>query len=88
MATQIEMMKWNLHQKKHKKLMLWGLKMGYIAPYDDELIKKLRNICSGGVPASIILLSNGMSNGHCYDRATLMSQAFLDTEDDVNLIYA
>ena len=64
MATQIEMMKWNLHQKKHKKLMLWGLKMGYIAPYDDELIKKLRDICSGGVPASIILLSNGMSNGH------------------------
>lgn len=88
MATEIEKKKWELHQKKHKKLTLWGLKMGYITPYGADLIGKLRTIYSGGVPASIILLSNGMSNGHCYDRATLMAQAFLDTEDDVNLVYA
>lgn len=88
MATQIEIKKWKLHQKKLNKLTLWGLKMGYIELYDDQLIQKLRNIYSGGIPASIILLSNGMTNGHCYDRAMLMSQAFLDTDDDVNLIYA
>lgn len=29
-----------------------------------------------------------MSNGHCYDRALLLSRAFLDEEDDVQLVYA
>ena len=29
-----------------------------------------------------------MSNGFCYDRALLMSRAFLDDEDDVQLVYA
>ena len=29
-----------------------------------------------------------MSNGHCYERALLMSRAFLDTSDDVRLVYA
>ena len=88
MITKLQEMKWNLHNYKSKQLLLWGLKKGYIAPYDDELIKKLRNIYDGGIPASILLLSNGMSNGHCYDRALLMSRAFLDDEDDVQLVYA
>ena len=88
MSTKYQELKWKLFQKKSRALLIYGLKKGYIAPYDEELIEKLRTIYHGGIPASILLLSNGMSNGHCYDRALLMSRAFLDTEDDVNLIYA
>ena len=68
--------------------MLWGLQNGHVAPYDDELIMSLREIYYGGIPASIVLLSNSMSNGHCYDRAVLLARAFLETTDDVKLIYA
>ena len=88
MTTKLQKMKWNLYKFKSNQLLIWGLKNGYIAPYDDVLIEKLRNIYYGGIPASIILLSNGMSNGHCYDRAVLMSQAFFDEEDDIRLVYA
>lgn len=88
MIKEIRKMKWELYQYKYKKLFLWGLKNGYIRPYDDKLIKKLRTVYSGGIPASIILLSINMSKGKCYDRAFLMSKAFLDEEDDVKLIYA
>ena len=88
MATRIQKMKWDLHQKKYRILLLWGLKNGLIAPYDDWLIEKLRKVYYGGIPASVILLSDGMTNGHCYDRALLMSRAFLDDEDDVQLLYA
>lgn len=87
MATEMQKLKWDIHQKKHKMLMIYGFQHGLIFPYDEELIKKLRNVYYGGIPASIILLSNGMSNGHCYDRALLMSRAFLNDEDDVNLLY-
>ena len=88
MISKLREIKWSLHNYKSRQLLLWGLKNGYIEPYDDELIEKLRNIYYGGIPASILLLSNGMSNGHCYDRALLMSRAFLDDEDDVPLVYA
>ena len=88
MKKKIQKLKWDLHQQRYRMLLLWGLNNGKILPYDEELITKLRDIYYGGIPASVILLSNGMSNGHCYDRATLMSRAFLDTEDDVNLLYA
>lgn len=81
-------MKWELHCKKEKMLLIYGLKNGLITLYDDKLIEKLRNIYCGGIPASIILLSNGMTNGYCYDRALLMSRAFLDKDDDVQLLYA
>lgn len=87
MTTKIQKMKWNFYQYKKFELLRWGLKTGRIFPYDDELIKKLRTIYHGGIPASIILLSDGLSNGFCYDRALLMSRAFLDTEDDVKLLY-
>ena len=88
MTLKLQEIKWNLHNYKSKQLLLWGLKNGYIAPYDDKFIKKLRDIYIGGIPASILLLSDGMSNGFCYDRALLMSRAFLDNEDDVQLVYA
>ena len=60
MTTKLQTMKWNLHNYKLKQLLIWGLKNGYITPYDDTLIEKLRNIYDGGIPASILLLSNGM----------------------------
>ena len=88
MATKLQDLRWKLFNYKSKKLLIWGLKKGYIIPYNDELIEKLRNIYYGGVPASIILLSDGLSNGHCYDRAVLLSKAFLNTDDDVKLLYA
>lgn len=87
MTNKLQEMKWKFHEYKNLKLLRWGLRNGYIFPYDDELIEKLRTIYYGGIPASIILLSNGLSNGHCYDRSLLMSRAFLDTEDDVRLLY-
>ena len=80
--------KWGLHRKRLEYLFFWGLKKGYISTYDDALIKKLRTIYYGGLPASVLLLCRGMSNGHCYDRALLLSRAFLDLEDDIKLIYA
>lgn len=88
MATRIQKMKWDLHSYKQKALLIWGLKNGLITFYDDQLIEKLRKVYYGGIPASVILLSDGMTNGHCYDRALLMSRAFLDDEDDVQLLYA
>lgn len=88
MLTQIQELRWNLQQKKEKILLIWGLQNGLIAPYDDKLIEKLRTIYSGGLPASIILLADSLTNGHCYDSALLMSRAFLDEEGDVKLLYA
>lgn len=79
---------WNLYKSKANQLLAWGLKNQCVTLYDDALIKKLRDIYYGGIPASILLLSNTMSNGHCYDMALLLARAFLDDEEDVNLIYA
>ncbi len=88
MKEKLIQMRWRLHQYKSKKMLIWGLKHGFIAPYSDEVIAKLRTVYYGGIPASIILLSNGLSNGHCYDRALLMAEAFLNNDVDVKLIYA
>ena len=88
MKKNLEELKWKIHCYKQKKLLIYGLKNGLIVPYDDELIKKLRDVYYGALPASIILLSNGLTNGYCYDSALLMSQAFLDDEGDVQLLYA
>lgn len=35
MATKLQKMKWDLHQKKYKFLLLYGLSYGVILPYDD-----------------------------------------------------
>ena len=88
MPTNLQMLKWKIYQKKSREMLLYGLKHGYIRLYDDELIEKLRTIYYGGIPASIILLSDCFTNGYCYDRAVLLSRAFLDTEDDINVIDA
>lgn len=79
---------WEIYCEKAKTMLIEGLEKGLINIYDDKLIEKLRNIYYGGLPASIILLSDAMANGYCYDRAFLLARAFLDTDDDINLIYA
>lgn len=79
---------WEDFLKRKDELTIYGLENGLIGLYSEELIEKLRYTYEGGVPASIILLSNRLSNGHCYDRALLMGKALLDTEDELNLIYA
>ena len=88
MATKLQELKWKIYKQKSNQLLLWGLDHGYVTIYNDELIEKLRTIYYGGIPASILLLSKGMSDGRCYDRALLMSRAFLDEKKDVKLIYA
>lgn len=87
-ATRLQELKWNLHCFKDTKLLIWGLKNGLIFPYSDKLIEKLRNVYYGGIPASIILLCDALTNGHCYDRALLLAKAFINDEDDIKLIYA
>jgi hypothetical protein len=79
---------WLLHQKKNKELLIYGLQYGYIRPYNDKLIMRLRNITYGGIPASIILLSDYLSNGFCYERSILLAEALLDLLQDIKLVYA
>ena len=88
MSTETKEKEWKKFQRNYNRLTYWGLKHGYVKPYNNKLIEKLRTIYYGGLPASILLLSNGMSNGYCYDRALLMARAFIDTDADVKLICA
>lgn len=88
MSSKVDQIKWGLFSYKNKKLLTYGLKNGYIDLYDEELIVKLRDINHAGLPASVILLSDFMCNGYCYERALLLAKAFLDTDDDVTLVYA
>lgn len=88
MSSKIDKIKWELYNYKNKKLMEYGLKHGSVRLYDEELISKLRNIHYGGLPASVILLSDFMSNGRCYDRSLLLARAFLDEDVEVTLVYA
>lgn len=88
MANFFVNLRWKLYEFYSTRLLLWGLNRGYIKPYSEELIEKLRSIYYGGVPASILLLCRSLTDGNCYDRALLMSRAFLKDEGDVKLIYA
>ena len=54
--------RWNKWQDKRKRILIDGLTNGEIKPYDEKLVSKLRDIYDGGLPASIILLSNYLSN--------------------------
>ncbi len=64
----------------------YGFKTRKVQPYDEELIEKFRTVYEGGLPASILLLWHGMSNGHCYDRALLIAEALQD--GNIQLVYA
>ena len=87
MATSEQLEIWEQFVDRRATLTMAGLRSKRINFYNRKLVEKLRNIYSGGIPASIMLLSTGMCNGHCYDRALLMSRAFIDEEDDINLLY-
>ena len=80
--------RWRLYKFLSEKIMLWGLKKGYVWPYSADDIEKFRDVYYGGAPASVILLCNAITNGNCYDRALLASRAFMGEPGDVKLIYA
>lgn len=86
MATKLEQLKWKLHKKKYDILFDYGVKHGLIRSYDNKLIENLRHIYYGGLPASILLLHGKLSNGHCYDRGTLITLGFGD--DDFQVVDA
>ena len=86
MATKLEQLKWTLHKKKYNLLFDYGVKHGLIHSYDKKLIENLRHIYYGGIPASILLLHGKLSNGHCYDRGTLITLGF--GEDDFQVVDA
>lgn len=76
MATKLEELRWKLFQKRYNILFQYGIKRGLIGAYSDELIEKLRHIYCGGIPASILLLYEKLSNGHCCDRSKLVTLGF------------
>ncbi len=76
MATKLEELKWKLYNKKRDILFDYGIKNNLIFAYDDNLIKNLRNVNYGGLPASIILLHEGLCAGYCYDRGPLVALGF------------
>ena len=81
---------WNKWKEKERYLLIKGLKNGQIFPYEIDLIENLRNVYDGGIPASITLLSNYLSNGQCHERAFLLSRAFIDDEytKEISLLQA
>lgn len=68
-------------------MLINGLQTGLVRPYNEEDLKAFRSVYYGGIPASIILLSDCLCNGFCYDRALLLAEAFL-AHDDVEMVYA
>ncbi|MBR2603778.1 MAG: hypothetical protein IKE10_01960 [Bacilli bacterium] len=82
--------KWNNWKWKSRLIKIEGLKSGRLLFYDNDLLTKLRNIYSEGIPASITLLCNYLTNGKCFESAFLLSRVFLNDNDtkDVNLVQA
>lgn len=86
MATELEEKEWELYKKRYHAFITYGAKNGLIGIYDDKLIGNLRHVYYGGLPASILLLHRKLSNGHCYDRGTLVTLGFDD--DDFRVVDA
>ena len=86
MATKLEEERWKNFWDKYCELFNEGVKNKKVRPYDDKLLEKLREVYYGGIPASIILLTPKLCNGHCYDRALLLTHAF--KEDEFRLVDA
>lgn len=87
MATEQEELRWKLYNKKSDLLYKYGVRHNLISTYDDKLLDKLRHVYYGGLPASIILLHNNLSNGFCYDRGPLITLGF-DEDDDFKVVDA
>jgi len=86
MTKEIGKLKWWLYLLKRNLLFYKGIKSGLIHSYEKKLIENLRHVYYGGVPASVMLLSTRLCNGHCYDRALLITLGFED--DDFRLVDA
>lgn len=86
MVTLEEQLRWKEFQEKFHSIIVDGFEKGLIQIYDDELLDRLRTVYYGSVPATILLLHEKMSNGHCYDRASLVTLGFGD--DDFRVVYA
>lgn len=82
--------RWNLYCMKRQRAINEGKVLGTVAMYNDELIAKLRTIYHDGIPASIVLLSNYLSNSIDNDGTFLMAKAFIDDPNtyDLNIVYA
>ncbi len=86
--TNFTNLRWKIYNYYYGFILLWGIKRGFIRLYDEELIEKLRGIYYNNIPASVLLLCKFLTNGKCYDRAFLMSKAFLRDDGDVNIVCA
>ena len=80
MVTKLDKLKWFMYRQKRKAVFRYGFATGKIHPYELSTIEKLRDVYYGGISASVLLLYNRLCQGHCYDRALLMSMAFDDDE--------
>lgn len=78
--------RWQQFHRRRDELLLKGLENGSITPYSEEDITKCRQKTYGGLPISIIILSDGLCNGFCYDRALVLASALLES-DDIRLLY-
>lgn len=79
--------KWKVFNKIKKGMIEYGLKTGRVTFYPEEVLDKLRHIYCGGVPVSVILLSNTLKNESTYSGAYLLSLAFLGENDKVRMIF-
>jgi len=86
MATMLENSKWKYYKMKKQILVDYGIANGLIRPYEMEFIESLRDTYFGGVPASILLLSNKYTSGRCYDCALLA--CFGMGDDDFRMVDA
>lgn len=86
MVKVLDKVRWKLHILK--KSIVWGpaLYLQLVGRYDKKTIQNWQNVYYGGLPASIVLLSNRLCNGNCYDRALLATLGFED--DDFNIVHA
>ena len=66
------------HEKRYQSLLKYGVENGLVQPYEDELIKRLRTVYYGGVPAAILLFVDKLCNGYCYDRSMLITMGMDD----------
>lgn len=85
MANINDVERWNEFNERYHELLSDGAEKGLVVPYFDEFFDKLRNYYCGDLSVPILILEKNMVNGHCYDRAPLVTLAFKD--NDYSLLY-